>query len=183
MDQASSLYITFSLVGIIAALIGMSAVYRSTRPQIGGSVIVSNWTEERRAISVSRYHLGLEHQGKSPLILFYADDKKPILRQALQITIEKGDGKYTFAGSEQSAAPGGGICVDTKTYNELKRALGDRDINVTPISLRMKYPSAANLAFLLREHPDLAVRASAWVFLLTSLFGLLQWILAKKLGV
>jgi hypothetical protein len=82
-------------------------------------------------------------------------------------------------------ADGGQLGINSETrdklekyFAELFRRDGRRfDADTATFVIRLKYPMSLNLNYLLREHPDPSVRVGAWIFILTSIFSIVQeWI-------
>lgn len=79
-------------------------------------------------------------------------------------------------------ASGGQLGIDSETrekleryFSELYRREGRRfDADTATFVVKLKYPMSLNLDYLLREHPDPSVRVGAWIFILTSVFSIVQ---------
>ncbi len=182
-----ALFVSVSLLGIIFAMIAMGAVYRASRPAFPSTpVSIYWWQEAPGALCVSRHHLGPEHEGKAAVVSFFrAGERKPLLRQPLSIRRMQKDTDGTRGPGSNEKFPGGAVCVDQQTRARLVGALGigaEAELSSVPLVLKLRYANPFDLLFLLRDHPDLAVRVSAWIFLLTSLFGVFQAVLMQVLG-
>lgn len=85
-------------------------------------------------------------------------------------------------------ADGGQLGIDSETRDSLEKKFAEIfrkdgrrfDADTATFVIRLKYPMALNLDYLLREHPDPGVRVGAWIFVLTSIFTIAQeWILRQ----
>lgn len=181
-----AIFVGVSLLGILIALIAMGAVYSGLRARVRNVTV--GYDTDRDWVWFARTHLGREHEGKVPIITLKVD-QKPVLRLTNRhVTILQSNTKYVHNSDyEKKSAPGGRICLDKASYEMLRSALKlnppqpNEAADIGPVDVELRYHSWLNIAFLF-GHPDLAVRVSAWIFLLTSLFGVFQMVLTQVLG-
>lgn len=178
------IFVGVSLLGILIALIAMGVVYSGSRGQVSQVIVGyygTGW------IWFAPEHLGREHEGKAPIITLKVEKKPVISLIDKKATILQRNTKYVHNSDyERKSAPGGRICLDKASYDALLKKLGMGPVtndlaDLGPVDVDLRYHSWLNIPFLF-GHPDFAVRISAWIFLLTSLFGVFQVVLTQVLG-
>jgi hypothetical protein len=182
-----AVFILFSLSGIFLALAFMGLVYRGSTVRFPGPVKIGSEPTTDPLLVVSPRHLDRTHHGKGPYVEFRSMERgKPLLRRhAMEVQVQHKDSDYIKAPDANNAgAEGGKVCIDLKTLALLRTTLKPEhpDLLDHPLYIRIKYPLFGNALYLFKDHPDLAVRASAWVFLLTSIFAVFQTILLHALN-
>lgn len=197
-----------SFVLIYLVLILLSAIYRGgagdEEIEKPVTLAILNNSEENTLVLAPR-HLREKntHDSKAPKIEFFLQvpgcqkyDYK-VLTKPLRLSIRGRnsssvyDHEYARDGvakpSAGKAAEGGQLGIDSETRNllekyfeGLQRKEGRRfDADTATFVVRLKYPHSINLMYLLRDHPDVGVRTGAWIFILTSIFSVVQELLFR----
>ncbi len=171
-----ALFVGASLAGILIAMIAMGVIYTGPRKPL--KAVDVGWDESPDWVWFAPGHLGREHEGKAPIIILRVNGKVVLRLLNKRVTIMQRNTPTVYDPGREIAAPGGRICLDKSSYEALEKTGWSKDQTV---DVELRYRSWLNVAFLL-QHPDLAVRVSAWIFLLTSLFGIFQTVLMQVLG-
>lgn len=129
------------------------------------------------------------HAGKAPRVFFYLQGpgiekyefKAAVI--ALTITVRSRNSNIIYDRSyKEDPEDGGQIGIGQHTrdliekyFQDLYNKTGRRfDTDTAKVVVKLKYPSRINVDYIMREHPDPSVRLAAWLFLLTSLFSVVQ---------
>ncbi|WP_395647719.1 hypothetical protein [Terricaulis sp.] len=194
-----------SFLLIIVVLVWLATIYRGGAgdEEIEKPVslcLLSNCEENTLTLAPRHLKERTAHNTKAPRVQFFLQipGRKKYERLALEKPLRllirgrntqsvydheyardlEGPGKVLFADGGQL-----GIDSDTRDqleeyFREIFRREGRRfDADTATFVVKLKYPISLNLNYLLREHPDPSVRVGAWIFVLTSLFTIVQeWI-------
>lgn len=134
------------------------------------------------------------HEGKTPKVEFWIHlpntNPRRVAIIPLKIKVQRRNSSTIHDQHYKDAKHGGQIGIDDRTRSEIEAfghdlfaAEGRRvDVDTDHFEVRLKYPGMFNIAYLLRDHPDSAVRISAWIFILTSMFSVVQSMIMQWLG-
>jgi hypothetical protein len=176
---------------VFAVLVLLGSVYRSAETKLDKPVLLSSDSHEGWAwFAPQHFRNSRAQEGKYPRLELYLPDqrRKPIFSKAVKVIIVRSRSKFVHDGGfEGAVAEGGRIAIDEEARREIEAILKDRFGDAGPawnqqqFFVRLRYPSRFNISYLLKEHPDMSVRVSAWVFILTSLFAVVQAIIMRAL--
>lgn len=183
-----------SFAAILFVLFWLAAIYRGRAgdEEIETPVTLATLSTigEREIVFGPRHFREREvHSSKAPRVVFYVqlpDRGKYDAKAAdlpLSIRVRSKNSKFVFDQDYNTEVTNGGqVGIEQTTraaleaYFEKLRVKEGRsfDPDTAKFIIKLKYPSRVNLDYLLREHPDASVRVGAWIFILTSLYSLVQ---------
>lgn len=200
--------VTLSFGLIFVVLTWLAIIYRGGAgdEEIEKPVTLAllNASEEHTLILAPR-HLkeGSTHDTKAPRVEFFLQvpncakyDYQALVRP-LRLSIRGRNSSSVYdheyardvPGREYArSAAGGQLGIDSETRNliekyfaEIFRKEGRRfDVDTATFVIRLRYPASLNLTYLLKEHPDASVRVGAWIFILTSVFSIVQELIFRR---
>lgn len=197
--------VLFSFGLIFLVLVWLAAIYRGGAgdEEIEKPVslcLMPNCDEHMLMLAPRHLNEKATHDSKAPRVEFYlqvpgfAKYTHRALVKPMRLSIRGRNSSAIYdheyardipASERKPFADGGQLGIDSETRNALEayfeklyRKDGRRfDADTATFVIKMKYPTSLNLNYLLREHPDASVRVGAWIFILTSLFSIVQeWI-------
>jgi hypothetical protein len=186
--------VSLALLLILIALLLTSAIYRSTArsEEVEFPVSLSLLTKiEKDELILAPKHLreSTVHQGKAPRVEFYLQlpntqqYSRLMTKRPLKIIVRgRNSANVHDSTYEEKSQDGGQVGISSEVRDaieeklqEIYRKEGRRlDADTASFRIKMKYPSRFNISYLLIEHPDTSVRVASWLFMLTSLYGILQ---------
>lgn len=183
---------------IVLVLIWLAAIYRGGAgdEEIEKPVTLMLLSAcEENTIHLAPRHLKERstHDLKAPKVQFFLqvpDRGKyqfKALEAPLRLSIRGRNGVSVHDHEYVSDGNGGQIGINSEVRNKLDdyfkglyRKEGRRfDPDTARFVIKLKYPASLNLKYLLQEHPDASVRVGAWIFVLTSIFSILQEIIFR----
>lgn len=134
------------------------------------------------------------HDLKAPRVQFYLQVPEcgkyryRALERPLRISIRGRNSAAIYDHEYKSDGLGGQLGIGSETrdalelyFREVYRREGRRfDADTAQFVIKLKYPTSLNLKYLLQEHPDASVRVGAWVFILTSVFSIVQELIFRQ---
>lgn len=195
--------VTLSFVLIFVVLTWLAVIYRGGAgdEEIEKPVTLAflNASEEHTLILAPR-HLkeSSTHDAKAPRVEFFlqvpncAKYAYRVLVRPLRLSIRGRNSSsvydHEYAREAPFSAAGGQLGIDFETrdliekyFAELLRREGRRfDVDSATFVVRLRYPASLNLTYLLKEHPDASVRVGAWIFILTSIFSIVQELIFRR---
>ncbi len=194
---SDTLRIAFSFLVMVVILLGLAVIYRGSA---GDTEIERPVTlillprSEPSTLTLAPEHLVERgaHQSKAPRVEFYVQTpdrgrlSRCVAKRPLRLDIRPRNGAYVYD-HRTNLGGGGQVGIDHDTrqeieerLSEINRAEGRRlDADTARFVIRLDYPAHLNLSYILREHPDISVRTGAWVFILTSIFSVVQSLLFR----
>lgn len=187
--------IGLSLTLILLVLFLLASTYRANNVDLKKQVSTIPIASPGEILLAPRHlaHPSI-HAGKAPKVEFWVHLPQSRARRVtvlpLKVRIQKRNSANVHDDTYQGVRQGGQIGIDERTRSEIEAFCADLmrdegrrvDVDTDMFEVRLKYPSSFNIAYLLREHPDSSVRISAWVFILTSMFSVVQSIIMHNLG-
>lgn len=193
-----------SFVLIVIVLVWLATIYRGGAgdEEIEKPVslcLLQNCDDNTLVLAPRHLKERAAHDTKAPRVQFFLQVPgfgkyaRRVLEKPMRLSIRGRNSQSVFdheyardvEGERVLFNDGGQLGIDSETRNqieeyfqELFRKEGRRfDADTATFVIRLKYPTSLNLNYLLREHPDPGVRVGAWIFILTSLFTIVQeWI-------
>jgi hypothetical protein len=182
----ASVLVTVSALLVLAVLFLLGALYRSRDEQLDDPVSLVNGATEGVIIFAKSHLQRTVHQGRFARVEFRWQEEGKVhrlLSKPLKINVYERDTPYIHGPTGENPAQ---ICVEDGIFDRIAQSrftsAGKWRTAGIPVSIRLKYPSMFNIAYLLSDHPDVSVRATAWVFVLTSGFSVVQTLLMWALG-
>jgi hypothetical protein len=176
---------------VFAVLVLLGSVYRSAETKLDKPVTLSSDSHEGWAwFAPQHFRNSRAQEGKYPRLELYLPDqrRKAFFAKPVKVVIVRNRTKFVHDGGFDGAvAEGGRIAIDEEAKREIEASLKKRFGDDAPawnqqqFFVRLRYPSRFNISYLLKDHPDMSVRVSAWVFILTSLFSVAQAIIMRAL--
>jgi hypothetical protein len=198
----------FSFVFMIIVLVWLAVVYRGgagdEEIEKPVSLCLLSGCEENMLVLAPR-HLKerAAHDTKAPRVEFYLQGpgfgkySHKALVQPMRLSIRGRNSASVYdheyardlpADDRVHFADGGQLGINSDTRDQLERYFQDLfrkdgrrfDADTATFVIKLKYPTSLNLNYILREHPDPSVRVGAWIFILTSIFSIVQeWIFQR----
>lgn len=191
---------SFTLIFLV--LITLSAIYRGGAgdEELEKPVslsLLSNADEDTLVLAPRHLRERSTHHAKAPRVEFFLQVPQrgrydfKALRKPLRLSIRGRNSSMVYDHEYARDLPtkgtilhaeGGQLGVDAETrdliekfLDKLNKSEGRKfDADTATFVVKLRYPASINLAYLLRDHPDVGVRTGAWIFILTSVFSVAQ---------
>lgn len=206
VEDLPKVLLSFTL--IVVVLVWLAVIYRGGAgdEEIEKPVslcLLANCEEKMLMLAPRHLKERAAHDSKAPKVEFYLQGPNfgkyshKALVQPMRLSIRGRNSAAVYdheyardlpTDSRVLFADGGQLGIDTDTRNRLEayfeklyRTDGRRfDADTATFVIRLKYPTSLNLDYLLREHPDPSVRVGAWIFVLTSVFSIVQEVIFRR---